>query len=311
MSRLGVVTNPSAGSGRGARWGAEALSRLASHGHQITDLTHGSWASALEAADAAAGSLDALVVVGGDGMVHLGAQVCAERDLPLGIIAAGSGNDFAATIGLPVNHVLEAADAVAGSLAAGTVRTVDLGKVTGATVAPPHRPRYFAGVLSAGIDAAIAARGMRMRFPRGPVKYKVAIGLELPRFRPYGARVSLDGAGAGDDRYTLVAVANGTTLGGGIPLAPGAVLDDGLFDVVTAEALTLPQIGAILPRLHRGHHIDHPAVHVTRAREVTLEQGKAGAALPPASADGELVGPAPLTATVAPGALHVLAPPRD
>ncbi|WP_159449175.1 diacylglycerol kinase family protein [Demequina sp. NBRC 110055] len=309
MSRLGVVTNPTAASGRGARWGAEALDRLAFHGHDVVDLTRESWRAARDAAEDAAGSLDALVVVGGDGMAHLGAQVCAERDLPLGVIAAGSGNDLATALELPVHHIVQGADAVAAALAAGTVRTIDLGKVTAPGLA--GRPRYFAGVLSAGIDAAIAARGMRMTFPRGPLKYKVAIGLELPRFRPYGARVSLDGAHAEEEQYTLVAIANGTTLGGGIPLAPGASLEDGVLDVVTAEALTLPQIAAILPKLQRGEHVDHPAVTVRTAREVTLAPGEAGGRLPTASADGELVTDAPLKVSVVPGALHVVVPPHD
>ncbi|WP_084078278.1 diacylglycerol kinase family protein [Demequina sp. NBRC 110057] len=312
MSRVGVVTNPAAGSGRGAGPGARTLAGLTAAGHDVTDLTRGSWAEALEAADAAASSLDALVVVGGDGMVHLGAQVCAERDLPLGIVAAGSGNDLAATVGLPVGDVAAGVTAVVDALAdQASSLTIDLGKVTSDALSTLSRPRYFAGVLSAGVDAAIAARGMRLRVPRGPAKYKVAIGLELPRFRPYGARLTLDGHSGAADRYTLIAIANGTFIGGGIPISPSSSLTDGMLEVITADALTLPQIAAILPRLQRGEHLSHPAVHVRRAREVTLAPANPGAALPVASADGELVCAAPVTVTCVPGALRLLVPGRD
>ncbi|GMA37634.1 hypothetical protein GCM10025876_38380 [Demequina litorisediminis] len=121
----------------------------------------------------------------------------------------------------------------------------------------------------------------------------------------------MDGHAWKDDRYTLVAVANGTTIGGGIPLSPRSDLTDGFLEVITADALTLPQIAAILPRLQRGTHLDHPAVHVTRATSVELAPAPGGAPLPAASADGEILGPAPWTVRCAPGALHVLAPPRD
>ncbi|MFV0286264.1 MAG: diacylglycerol/lipid kinase family protein [Demequina sp.] len=312
MSLLGVVTNPAAASGRGAAPGAQASATLAAHGHQVIDLTRTTWREAHDAAKAVASDLDALVVVGGDGMVHLGLQVCGDRSLPLGIVAAGSGNDFAATLGLPVRDVEAAVRIVHDSLENQASRlTIDLGVATNGADGGAPRSRYFAGVLSAGIDAAIAARGMRMRFPRGTSKYKVAIGLELPHFRPYGARLTVDGHAWKDDRYTLVAVANGTTIGGGIPLSPSSDLRDGFLEVITADALTLPQIAAILPRLQRGTHLDHPAVHITRATSVELASAPGGAPLPAASADGEILGPAPWTVRCAPGALHVLAPPRD
>nr|WP_284329204.1 diacylglycerol kinase family protein [Demequina litorisediminis] len=199
MSLLGVVTNPAAASGRGAAPGAQALATLAAHGHQVIDLTRATWREARDAAQAVVSDLDALVVVGGDGMVHLGLQVCGERSLPLGIVAAGSGNDFAATLGLPVRDVEAAVRIIHESLTNPASRlTIDLGVATDATASAVPRSRYFAGVLSAGIDAAIAARGMRMRFPRGTSKYKVAIGLEpasLPALwrAPHSGRPRLEG----------------------------------------------------------------------------------------------------------------------
>src|SRR5699024_2036319 len=134
----------------------------------------------------------ALVVVGGDGMVHLGLQVCAETELPLGIVAAGSGNDVAASLGLPVHDVAAAVRAIERGLEGDNVR-IDLGRIDGAGVAEAGQRRYFGAVLSAGIDAAVAEYANRLSFPRGPLKYTVATFRELPRFSPYGVSLDVDG----------------------------------------------------------------------------------------------------------------------
>jgi diacylglycerol kinase (ATP) len=102
VTTIGVVVNPTAGRGRGLRAGMRAIEILRRRGHTVEDLS----ARDLESATARArhgvvDGLDALVVVGGDGMVHLGANVVADTGLPLGIVAAGTGNDLPRALGLP------------------------------------------------------------------------------------------------------------------------------------------------------------------------------------------------------------------
>src|SRR5690606_19525314 len=134
---VGVITNPTSGSGRGARWGNEALAALSARGIKVRDLSRGSWGGAFEAAHKARRDLDALVVVGGDGMVHLGAQISAGRKkLPLGIMAAGSGNDAAVTYGLPIHDMNAAADRIVAGLE-GDTTAVDLGKLSGPRIEEP------------------------------------------------------------------------------------------------------------------------------------------------------------------------------
>src|SRR5690554_5312735 len=128
MSTFGVISNPTAGSGRGAKWSAQALALLAARGHKVRDLSRGTWAASLDHARERHRDLDALVVVGGDGMVHLGIQACAETKMPLGIIAAGSGNDNAASLGLPIYDISASIDAIELGLE-GQITTVDLGRV--------------------------------------------------------------------------------------------------------------------------------------------------------------------------------------
>ncbi|PKQ18051.1 MAG: diacylglycerol kinase, partial [Actinobacteria bacterium HGW-Actinobacteria-8] len=187
----------------------------------------------------------------------------------------------------------------------GEVATIDLGKVTGAGVEVPTSPRYFAAVLSGGVDAAIAAYARRLRYPRGPVKYKVAMLRELPRYSPYRVTVTVDGL-TWTQQCTLVAVANSPVFGGGLRISPASSVTDGKLEFVITESLTRRDILQMFPKLYDGSHIDDPRVRVMQARKVTISQADGGAAMPPAFADGELVGGEPLTIEVVPQALRVL-----
>ncbi len=304
MSKIGVITNPTSGSGRGARLGAEAITALAARGHQVRDLSRGSWAGAYEAAMKHRRDIEALVVVGGDGMVHLGVQVCATRKLPLGIIAAGSGNDAAISLDLPLHDVDAAADRITEGLE-GDIATIDLGAVTGPGIELPAKPRYFTAVLSAGIDAAVAAYASNLKFPRGPVKYKVATLRELPRFKPYGIKLKVDGK-LWDQECTLVAVANGPVFGGGLIISPASRVTDGHLELVVAEPLKRREVVKIFPKLYDGTVVDDPRIRIVPAKSVVIEQADHGARMPPAFADGELIGAEPLHVTVAAKALRVL-----
>ncbi|WP_062295642.1 diacylglycerol/lipid kinase family protein [Demequina maris] len=305
MRTVGIITNPTSGSGRGARRGAEAKAALAAGGHHLIDLSRGSWAASYEAAMAHRSSLDALVVVGGDGMAHLGLQVCAETELPLGIVAAGSGDDIAASVGLPRHDIPAAVARIEAGLRGDVLRT-DVGKVTGASIEEPASPRYFGAVLSAGLDAAVASYARAISFPRGPLKYKVATMREVPRFRPYGVRVTADGRER-TMRCTLVAVANAAVFGGGLVISPESSVTDGRLELVTADGMTKRDILRLFSKLRDGSHTTDPLVHIERVESVTIVPESAeGAPLPPAFADGELVGATPLTITVAPRALTVL-----
>lgn len=304
MSELGLITNPTAASGRGAKWGAEAARELARHGHRLRDLSRGSWAASLEAALHHRDEIDALVVVGGDGMVHLGSQVCAEHALPLGIMAAGSGNDVASTLKLPIHDMRAAAARIEAGLR-GDIARMDVGRLTGPSIEHPAQPRYFLAVLSAGIDAAVAAYGSQLKFPRGPLKYKVATMREIPRYRPYGVSVAIDGDSE-DSTCTLVAVANTPVFGGGLVIAPDASVTDGLLELVVTEPLTRREILGLFPKLRDGSHKGDPRIRTVQTTSATISQHQGGATLPVAFADGELVGAAPLVVDVAPLGLSVL-----
>ncbi|MBO0900329.1 diacylglycerol kinase family lipid kinase [Cellulomonas sp. zg-ZUI222] len=303
MSTVGLVVNPVAGTGQGTRVGRRAHRLLERAGHVVHDLSAPTLAQATHLArQAATVGLDALVVVGGDGMVHLGVDVVAGTDVPLGIVAVGTGNDVARALGLPRADVDRAVAVIDRALRDAPQR------VDALRAGPPDGSRgtWCAGVLSCGLDAAVNARANALTWPRGHARYLRALPPELAAFRPYGYRVQVDDV-VWESAGTVVAVANTPWFGGGLPIAPDAVPDDGLLDVVLAGPLTRRQALGVFPRIYRGKHVDDPRVQVLRGRRVLVEPAPAlGPAPPVAFADGERVDALPLLVEVVPGALGVL-----
>lgn len=297
LRRVGLLTNPTAGKGRGAVFGRRAAAALHAAGHTVLDLSGPDLPSAAARAREArdAHTVDVLVVVGGDGMAHVGAGLCARSGLPLAIVAAGTGNDNARELGLPVGDP----EAAAALVTTGHLRTVDLGRC----VARGGQERWWLGVLGGGFDSVVAERAGRMTWPRGPMRYNLAIARELPTFRPIPYALTLDGRRE-ETEAMLVAVANGPAFGGGMRVAPDAAYDDGLLDVVVLHRVSRTEFLRIFPRVYAGTHTSHAQVEIRRVRTVRLE-----AAGIVAQADGERFAALPLDLDVVPGALRVVAPP--
>jgi diacylglycerol kinase (ATP) len=293
---IAVLANPRAGRGRHRGLLPAVLHRLGAAGRPVRLLSAETAADAEKACHrAVAEGVGALVTVGGDGTVHLGLQAVAGTPVGFGVIPAGTGNDFAAGTGVPMNP-LTAATAVAGALRAGRTHGVDLARTAGAD----GEACWFGAVLAAGFDAIVNEHANRMRWPRGPRRYDVAIVLEMVRLKPRRYALELDGA---DHSFTgvLVAVGNCPSYGGGLRICPDADPTDGLLDVVVAAPLGRAAIARLRPRLRRGTHLADPRVTSYRAREV-----KIGANDIIAYADGERIGPLPLTIDCVPGAVRLL-----
>jgi diacylglycerol kinase (ATP) len=287
---VALLANPRAGRGRGARLARPVREALAATGLDVAVLSGTSGAESVELARAAvAAGTDAVVAVGGDGLVHCAVQAVAGTGVPLGIVPAGGGNDLAGELGIPADP----REAVA-VIAAGRTRDVDLGRT--------DRGTWWAGVLNAGFDSQVVARAERMRRPRGSLRYDLAVYLEIANLRPHRMRITLDGVTT-ERPVTLVAVGNSPRYGGGMRIAPGADLTDGVFDVVVAEAMTRATLARLKPLVRAGTHVRHPQVHVYRAASVTLDAPDL-----PAYADGEPIGVLPVTTTCVPTAMRVLVP---
>lgn len=299
---LVVAINPSASFGASRDVGPAIVQTLRAMGHEVTSLTEPDFEQLQASARAALRRRpDALVVVGGDGMVHLGTNLVAGTRTPLGIIPSGTGNDFARGLGIPHDNTEAAIRILDGAFTTGP-RIVDAGRLrwtdarTGAA-----EERWFAGALSAGFDAKVNERANGMRHPKGPARYLVAILAELVRMKPATYRLEVDGVER-EVRGLLAAVANNVSYGGGLRLTPTAVLDDGLFDLLVVAPVSRPAFLRLFPRAARGEHVGLDVVSLERVRRVRVD------AVEPivGYADGERIAPLPIEVEVVPGALRVL-----
>lgn len=289
---IGLLINPVAGRGRGARYGAAAAERLRSLGASVREMVGANAADATEVARAAIDEgVDALVVVGGDGMMHLGLQLVGGTQTPFGMIAAGTGNDFARALNLPLRNPVAAADVIMR----GEERRVDLGYSEGV---------WFGCVVAGGFDARVNERANRLTWPHGPMRYNVAMLIEFGVFRPVPYVLELDGIRWETDAM-LVSVANGPSFGGGMLVCPGALLDDGMLDVLVLQPLSKAEFLRVFPRVYRGSHVTHRAVEIRRASKVMISAPDIVSYV-----DGERLGPLPRTFETRPQALRVLAPSR-
>lgn len=289
-----VLVNPQAGRGRAVGTAHRLATVLATRGIAAVVPTVGS-VPAMRAivAEAVQRGDVVVVVVGGDGMCHIAIQEIAGTATTLAIVAAGTGNDFAAALGISEDLASTAA-AIADALDGATPRSVDLVR---------SGQRWWASVLCAGFDSAVNDRANRMRWPHGPRRYDLALLAELARLRAVPMTLELDGRRV-ELEATLVAVGNTSTYGGGIPICPQADPQDGMLEVTVVGPVTRRALIRVTPTLRRGQHLAHPAVLTYRARAIAVHSHSGRTVI--AYADGEPIQALPVTAICQPGALRVL-----
>jgi YegS/Rv2252/BmrU family lipid kinase len=252
---------------------------------------------AVELAEAASrAGWPAVVAIGGDGTVHevanglLRASGGGVTAAALGIVAVGSGNDFALLAGLPRD-----AAGAARAIVLGAERRVDVGRVG---------DRWFTNGVGVGLDARVAVEANRNRRLRGIGIYLWALARVLRSFRPPVVRVEIDGGEVMERPMTLATVGNGARHGGGFWICPAARIDDGLLDVCICDGLGTLQILRFLPKTLRGTHVGVSCVHMRTARRVRISSDTPL----PVHADGEILfeDARELEIEIAPGRLRLL-----
>lgn len=296
MKRIGLIVNPTAGNGQGRIDGSVANKQLAKHA-EIIDLSGASRTEAEANGTRAIKEhlIDGLVVVGGDGTVNLGVNLCAQTDVPLGIIPSGTGNDAARSLDLVVGDAEAAACQVISSL--DNPRIVDLVKAQ-----TSNQSFWYFCTISAGFDALVNQTANRWKWPKGPSRYKLAMLAELAKFKPIHYRAVIDGVSREFDAM-LCSVNNSKAFGGGMLVTPDAKVDDGWLDVFIVHKISRLELIKVFPKVYTGEHVSHPAVEIIRAKKVSIESGNM-----PAYSDGEARGYSPISAEIAPQALRVFAP---
>ncbi|WP_020386517.1 diacylglycerol/lipid kinase family protein [Kribbella catacumbae] len=285
--KIALVVNPTSGRGLGARVAPVVRAELESGGLTVDEYT----TTCAEdvgriSAEVIASGADAVALVGGDGTIHLGAQVLAKSGMPFGVIPAGTGNDFARGVGVP----LKDPKAAAALIVKGETRSVDLATA---------KDEFITTVVAGGFDSLVNKRANAMTWPKGNARYTIATLAELRTFKPISYVLTVDGEVIETDGM-LVAVGTGPTYGGGLQICAGAVIDDGLLDVTIIKPVSRLTLLQMFPKLSKGTHLGHPAVQTLRGRSVRLESPGVTA-----YGDGEILGPLPIDIGIAPGALTV------
>lgn len=302
LSRWFIIVNPVSGAGRARRHWPRLAAALARHGieHECAATSHAGHAIEL-AQQAIARGHRRLMALGGDGSFNeLVNGLVAHQDVPLeNLLAAaaplGTGNDWAHAMQVPDDP-----DQLAAAMARGRSRRVDLGMAE-APGAAGQSPRRIAFHNNAG--AGINAEALR-RTPRGgprALAYLIGLARVLLRFRAPQFELAVDGQPR-SGRYLIAIAMNGHYYGGGMRLAPSAQIDDGFFDLVMIEPMSLAAVIRRLPRLYNGRLEGDPAIHVMRCRTATIRAEPACGI----EIDGQDFGSTPITLKLLPGALNVL-----
>jgi diacylglycerol kinase (ATP) len=235
-------------------------------------------------------------VVGGDGSVHeaVNGMLQSSNFARLGVVPAGTGNDFAKACGIPLDWQRAAHELAARIRTGATPRRIDAGRLNG---------RYFANGAGVGFDAKVTRIARSCRWPIGDFVYLFAIlrgmvdGIASPTLSITAGEFAWHGP------VTLANVANGPWIGGMFHIVPGARNDDGCFDLLIADPVSRRRLLALLPKLVRGRHGSEPEITQASVTKLTIEASEPV----PAHLDGEVLEPAThFEIEVLPGALELL-----
>lgn len=244
--------------------------------------------------------LSGVCSVGGDGSMHTALQVAFHRQVPLGIIASGSGDDAARALGLPHGRTYEATQqAVDHFVAAWQSRDIRPVDALHARTADGREHAVMA-VISCGFDSRVSETSENMRYVRGTLRYILAMLKTLAKFQPIQYGLAVDG----EHKIVpamVVAVGNGSMFGGGMKVLPAAKVDDGELDLLILHEVSRGTLLRIFPGIFKGSHVHHHRVDALRAKSVLLDaHGQR------AWGDGEPLGPSPLHIEVRPGSVQVV-----
>lgn len=238
-----------------------------------------------------------VVAMGGDGMVNMVARSLAGTGTPMGIIACGTGNDFAESIGLPVRDP----EAAVKILATNEPVKIDVSRIKTAD----GSEGVSCAVISMGFDSEVSETAERINIIKGAARYTVAVFITLAKGSPARFTVKLDGDAPMELDAWLVAVGNAHRYGGGMKITPDASVTDGILEVTVIGPISKGKFITTFPRVFKGTHVLDPDVTTFTAKKIKVGADREFLAW----ADGEMVGPLPAEISVDPGGLTVIAPP--
>jgi len=261
--------------------------------------THLCRASGHEDLDAAVKNIDCrykyVVVAGGDGSVNLVINALKRHgiNIPLGIIPAGTANDFATYLKMPKDP-----GAAAMAIVTGHVIQADLGLVNG---------RYFVNVCSVGALTAVGQQvaGTRFKAAFGKIAYYVRGIGQLPHLEPIPLRIETPSQSIEDD-FIMCIILNSSGAGGFDRLSRDAKIDDGLLDFIGFRAMTVRDMAAVFMKLLNGDHLADPNILFMREKDISISSRADSTVI--TDTDGEPGTEMPLSITCEAGCLPLVVP---
>ncbi len=270
---------------------------------------------------AASDHADVILLFGGDGTIHRHLGPLVRLGLPVLVVPAGSGNDFARALGPRRVH-----DSIAAwqkfCAGVGNVRTIDLGMISTTEHAgespAPQGPRYFCCVAGVGLDAEVSRRANQLpRWLRGRGGYALTLIPTIFRFTPLPMRILMPAESLGqstddnsawtvlsDQPTTLAAFANTPFYGGGMKIAPQAKMDDGLLDICVVRGVDSFKLFCMFSTVYAGRHLNIREVGYSHAARVRVETEHPLDVY----ADGEYVCQTPVEVAIQPAGLKIVTP---
>lgn len=240
--------------------------------------------------EAANSGFTRILSVGGDGTLREVVQGALNTGIDIGLVPAGSGNDFSRTIGLPTDPV-SSLDIALGR----HVSSLNVGELNG---------WVYINVAGCGFDAAVASLAAgRLRVLGGKLSYLASVFVELAAYTPRLFRISIDGNVTTLPAY-LVAAANGRYCGGGMMIAPDADPTDDLFDICIIRKMPRVRLAMNLRKVYSGRHVDDPFVEIRRGSRVAVETDRPVQC----QADGEIMTADPVEFRVSKRSIGVACP---
>jgi len=287
-----VIVNPSAGAGRAKERLLSIRGLIEAKWQDVewVESTSGEHLTHL-AAEAAGLGYERVVMAGGDGTVHLGANGLVNTKTSLGILPVGTGNDIAASVGLPKDF-----DAAAEMMLGGHIHKMDVGQIG---------DRVFCCVLGVGMDTAALKLINKSWMRRGKLIYVISAIRTILTYKPRFLTVRSDDHSFNGKAFFVAATIT-PTYAGGIPVAPTADVEDGLMDLCIVSGMGVVKVLSIFNKMMKGKHVGQPGIELRKTTHLVIE----GDEPLPITLDGELTDlVTPAEIRVLPGALSILGAP--
>lgn len=290
-----VIANPLAGRGKTLRHLPRIKRWLSESAHEfLFEITESAAEMHSRILDASSRGIDALLLSGGDGTVHQALPAVAETGIPFGFLPCGRGNDFARNIGQPMDLKSNCA-----WLSAPSLRQLDLPSI--------DQKIPFMAIAYVGFDSEVnRLANAHQGYFNGTLGYIICVLKALKNFKPFEIEITIDDR-TWKERVMMVSIANGPFYGGGMKIAPQAVMDDGVLDICIVKEISKLELLRQFPKVFKGTHVTHPKIMMSSGRKVKIVSDEERELF----ADGEHAGKLPAECTIGSQTIQVLAPLRQ